>query len=87
VISFLSSLPGRSEAGGKRCLVKQLPATDGVPERGAGWYYDDFSAATERTCASGTHQRVAFMPGSVPPTGVTITVQCWTKGQQRTDCE
>jgi hypothetical protein len=83
---FLSSLPGRGEAGAKRCLVKQHPAIGQVPKAGEGWYYDDFSDERVGTCKQSERQRVAFTPASMPPTGVTITVECWNQAQ-RAECE
>jgi hypothetical protein len=84
--AFLSSLPGRSHSGGKRCLVEQHPASGQAPISGEGWYYDDFSTAVAETCAPGEAQRAVFTPAAVPPTGVTITVECWTQ-EQRATCE
>jgi hypothetical protein len=84
--AFLTSLPGRGEAGGKRCLVQQQAANTEAPKSGEGWYYDDFSAERAGICGPGTQQRVVFTPAAVPPTGVTIVVECWS-GAQAAVCE
>jgi hypothetical protein len=81
--AFLSSLPGTGEAGGKRCLLAQRVAGGAS---GEGWYYDDSSAELGDTCAPGTPQRVAFTPAAAPPTGVTVTVNCWSQAA-RAACE
>jgi hypothetical protein len=76
--------PLRVDAHGRPvCKVAQLPVdavvrASGAPPPGAGWYYDDYSAATDAACrgAGATAQRVAFTAEATPPPGVTVALEC-----------
>jgi hypothetical protein len=85
-------VPGDDEAkltraGGKRCLVEQLPVKDHAvvssPASPNGWYYDTFSKAVTDSCAKrGQPQRVAFTGAATPPIGVTVSLQCLDEAQR-----
>ena len=72
--------PLRSAEGGARCRVPQRAASAGdgglgVP-RAEGWYYDDFSGETARTCHE-LPRRVALTAGvAPPPPEVRVTLEC-----------
>jgi hypothetical protein len=79
---LLRSLPELGDSGGKRCLVEQLPVHGTAPESGDGWYYDDSSEELPRSCRATQPQRAAFIGAAVPPTGVTVTLECWPGAMQ-----
>ncbi|NOY91728.1 MAG: hypothetical protein GXP55_11055 [Deltaproteobacteria bacterium] len=66
------------------CEVRQLLTTTTTTEvpTGMGWYYDDFSARTDRLCgdhqrANGTQgQRIAYTRGAEPRPGVMTRFEC-----------
>lgn len=71
------TLPG--EEGRPLCLVEQLPVerdeSTGMLAAESdkdGWYYDDFSESTLRTCG----QRLRFTEGAEPPRGATVRIEC-----------
>jgi hypothetical protein len=47
---------------------------------GNGWYYDDFSSATQ-ACLAADKQRIAFTDGAQPPTGVVVRLDCTSEVQ------
>jgi hypothetical protein len=51
----------------------------------AGWYYDDFSPEVQQECTSNPKQRVAFTNGAMPPTGVTVKLECLNETQSLAD--
>lgn len=64
------------ETGGEICKINQLAVTGGNSvETGSGWYYDDFSAETTRTCPR-TPYRIAFASDSAPTTGARFKLEC-----------
>jgi hypothetical protein len=79
-----SALPGRERIGvdqatrGEVCRIAQVPASGGVVSSTPGWYYDDFSPETRARCARAASggQRIAFTPGSEPPVGARVRLEC-----------
>ena len=73
----------RTESGGLRCEVTQLPVLDQKkPTTGEGWYYDDFSDEVKDQCRGADNQRVAFSDDAVPPNGVTVQLECLNETQK-----
>jgi hypothetical protein len=47
-----------------------------------GWYYDEFSMATQIECTNSMYkQRITFTPEATPPTGVTVKLECLNETQ------
>jgi hypothetical protein len=47
-----------------------------------GWYYDEFSMATQTECTGAMNkQRITFTPEAQPPTGVTVKLECLNETQ------
>jgi hypothetical protein len=76
------------------CKVAQLAVRDqgGVKSHGQtdndgqtfaeGWYYDDYSAALRTSCGAGeTRQAIGFSENGVPPSGVTVKLECLNEVQ------
>jgi hypothetical protein len=76
-----------------RCRVAQLAVVGGAavpsPTDGImfadGWYYDDFSDDVMKECTTSPKQRIAFTPGAMPPTGVTVKLECLNETQSLAD--
>jgi hypothetical protein len=72
--------------GAALCRVAQLAVQDGTffPTEtdgmrfNDGWYYDDFSEDVMKECSPKLplRARVAFTPGAMPPTGVSVYLDC-----------
>ena len=85
----------RTDDGAARCRVAQLAVSEGgyVPtadeETGTmfsdGWYYDDFSDDVQKECTTTPKQRIAFTPDAMPPTGVTVKLECLNETQSLAD--
>ena len=77
--------PEPSAGRGLRCKLEQLAVFDDrVPTGAEGWYYDDFSRATEQTCRGTHRQRIAFTGDVVPPAGVDVLLECLDETQSIT---
>ena len=61
--------------GRERCQVVQAGVLGGEPLGTSGWYYDDFSPETRDGCGAGG-QRIVFLPGSEPPVGAHVLLEC-----------
>ena len=59
------------------CLVDQLAVLASPPTVpvGEGWFYDDFSTATD-ACTFESQQRVTFVDGSGPEPGTSVRFEC-----------
>ncbi len=57
------------------CLVEQLPSDGVTVPAGQGWFYDDFSEATE-ICTFETAQRVSFTENAEPEAGTSVRFEC-----------
>ncbi len=57
------------------CLIEQLPTDGATTPTGLGWFYDDFSTATD-ICTFDTAQRVSFTDNSEPAAGVSVRFEC-----------
>lgn len=83
--SFLRAVSGSRPAtrpdGGKNCLIEQVAVTDtsaNAQLAGEGWYYDNFSDATDRQCPRDAVQRIAYTASAKPPSGVKVVIDCET---------
>lgn len=65
-----------SQGDSGRCAIRQLTANGGDVEEGDGWYYDDFSDAVARRCASDPQARIAYSEGVRPPRGASVKLEC-----------
>jgi hypothetical protein len=77
--------PTTNAAGGNNCKVAQLPVHNQQLPSGDGWYYDDFSADLAQTCNRTPAQRVAFTTSAIPPSGVTVKLECLNETQKVTE--
>jgi hypothetical protein len=50
-----------------------------------GWYYDEFSMATQSECLGTQRQRITFTFNAQPPTGVTVKLECLNETQSLAD--
>jgi hypothetical protein len=81
--------PSVSDTGGAICKVVQLavapdrlgglnttPTTVDGTRFSEGWYYDDFSDDTQKSCTAPTKQRIAFSAKAQPSPFVTVKLEC-----------
>jgi hypothetical protein len=70
-----------TDAGGKVCVVSQIPVVNKAQGMGDGWFYDDFSDDVTRDCPADTPQRITFTNPAKPKTGVVVKLECLDEKQ------
>ena len=58
-----------------------IPTMNGDVLANEGWYYDEFSEATQTECTGIEKQRITFTASAQPPTGVTVKLECLNETQ------
>jgi hypothetical protein len=67
--------------GGQRCEVAQAAITNdaelAAADPSAGFFYDDFSDHVRRSCTGPVKANIVFTDFARPPTGVSVTLDCF----------